>query len=263
MAFANLGMSRDADSQVKTLKQALEIVNKGPPSPLNRGPAHPVARSSPDFLASATFCAIMRHMSKEEAENTYASRVNASMTRAAEETLSDTFQISYNSANAVLKNVSYHFAENVLIKLAHEVALDGMLVKNIERLTRSSTFKDAFAKGSLTLSRFVLPVAKFICKNMHGQDDEKKNEPTPAHFNHLVSKLPSTSSHSSRSLFEDDRRIRSGRQRHETIGAPKEDKTPKTTLWAQNIQSVVFQLKEAPQPSHLVEERVPSFGLRA
>lgn len=93
-------MSRDADNQVETLKPASESYNENLPAPLAGRPAHPAARYTPDLFASAAFCAIVQLLALEEAERTYATRVNASMTRAADEALSNAFQFSYKSKNA-------------------------------------------------------------------------------------------------------------------------------------------------------------------
>lgn len=86
-------MSRDADEAVETLRQALASNNEGPPSPFEGKPPNPAARASHSSLASAVLCAIVQLMVQVEAECIYANHVNAFMTRAAKEALSDAFQI--------------------------------------------------------------------------------------------------------------------------------------------------------------------------
>lgn len=225
--FANPDMSRDADDQVETLEQTLESDNEGPSSPLAREPVHYTDRSVSDILASTDLRAIMRLMAQEEAECIYASRVNPSMTRAAEGALSDVFQVGFDSANAGLKISSHHLVESVLTEMAQKDALDEVFDRSIDRWTQSSPFMDALARRALTSPRFVRPVAKFIRKNMRDQDEEKKTKPEFANLSYPILESPLASSYSSRSSTEDDKRNKASHRRHETIANPTEDKNRK------------------------------------
>lgn len=62
-------------------------------------------------------------MTQDEAERVYASRVNVSMTRAAEEALPDPFYICHKPAIAELENTSYHLVGSLLTEMAHDGAL--------------------------------------------------------------------------------------------------------------------------------------------
>lgn len=72
-------------------------------------------------------------MTQREAERISASRFIASTTSAEKQALHDALQIGYESANAGLKNISYHFAESVLTEMAHRGALGEILDRNIKR----------------------------------------------------------------------------------------------------------------------------------
>lgn len=72
-------------------------------------------------------------MAQEEAEHTYASRVNAPMTKADEEALFDAFQIGNKYANAGLKNTSYQSVESILTEMAYKGALNEVFDKKIGR----------------------------------------------------------------------------------------------------------------------------------
>lgn len=138
-------MSRDAYDQVGTLEQALESNDEYPPSPSALELAHLAARFASDLFASAEFYTKLRLMAQDEAKRLYASVVSATMTRAAEQALFDAFRIGYKSANAELKNTSYHSVKSVLTEMAHKGTLDEVFVRNIERWTQPSTFIDALA----------------------------------------------------------------------------------------------------------------------
>lgn len=72
-------------------------------------------------------------MVQEKAERAYAKRVNASMTRVAEKTMFDSFQIGYTFENAGLKNTSYYSVESVLTEMARKRPLDKVFYRNIEQ----------------------------------------------------------------------------------------------------------------------------------
>lgn len=101
--FENQDRSREADDQVGTFEQALKSDYEGPLSTLPREPSQATARFTLDLLASAAFRAIVQLLAEEKAERIYASRVNGSMKKAAEEALSNELRIGYESANEVLK----------------------------------------------------------------------------------------------------------------------------------------------------------------
>lgn len=128
-------MGINADVQVKTLEQPLESDDELSSVPLACARAHPAVRAPHDLFASAQFCAIVQLMVLEEAERTYASRVNASMTRAAEKVLSDAFQTSYKSANAGFTSTSYYFVESRLTEMTQKGTLDEVFHRNIEQWT--------------------------------------------------------------------------------------------------------------------------------
>lgn len=113
-------------------------------------------------------------MAQGKAECIYARRVNASKTRAVEESLSNAFQANHESTNTGLKTVSYYFVESVLTEMGHNGVLDEALVRNIERWARLSTCLDAVAKHALSSPQFVRTVATFFSKTMRDQDDKKK-----------------------------------------------------------------------------------------
>lgn len=93
MALVDDDMSRNDVDQVKTLEQASGSYDESLPSPLAHELAHPAARTIHNLLAFAKFRAIAQPMAREEAVRTYTSLVNASMARAAEQALSEAFQI--------------------------------------------------------------------------------------------------------------------------------------------------------------------------
>lgn len=117
-AFADPYMSHEASGQVEALKRALESYNEDPPFLLARKPARPAAWSTPDVLFYEKLCMIVQFMAREEARSSYASQVNASMTRGADEAPSDAFQFGYKSAIAGLENTFYFFVESVLTEIA-------------------------------------------------------------------------------------------------------------------------------------------------
>lgn len=121
------------------------------------------------------------------------------MTRATEEVCSDAFLVRFDSANDGLKNSLYHFVESILTEMAQKGALDEVFDRSIECWTQSSSFMDTFARRALMSSRIVLPVAKFIRKNMRDQEEERKAEINITDMPFQALESPSDSSRLSRS----------------------------------------------------------------
>lgn len=126
-------MSRDANGQVETLRHALKSDNEVLPSLLKREPGPSAVQTALNLLASAELRAIVQLVAEEKAKSIYAGRVNASMTRAVEQVLSDTFRISYKSAYARQRYTLYRFVESVLTKIARREALGKVFDGNMER----------------------------------------------------------------------------------------------------------------------------------
>lgn len=104
--------------------------------------------------------------------------------KAAEGALSYVLQIGYEEADDGLKNPCFCFVETVSTEMAQCGALDNLFNRNLEKLTKSPTFMEASTTRTLTSSRFVLSVAKFICAKIEkttylGDNIGKSNEPMP------------------------------------------------------------------------------------
>lgn len=88
--------------------------------------------------------------------------MDKSLIQVAEDALSYVFQAGFEESNESLKNASSYFTKTVLAQKAQRGILDNMLERRIEKWTKYSTFISAITRRTLTSSRFVRPVAKFI-----------------------------------------------------------------------------------------------------
>lgn len=205
-AFAHPDIHCDANDRIESLEQALESDDEGHPSPSANENSPLLARYISNTLALAELRAVMQRIAQDEGERIYASQVNASMTRAAVEALSDVFLLRIDSAKAGLKQSSYHFVESVLMRIAEKGALNEVFDRTIGRWTQSSIFMEVLTKRVLASSRFVRPVAEFIRKNMRDNEEERKAEIQISDIPNPVPESLSVSSRSSRSSSEDDKR---------------------------------------------------------
>lgn len=110
----------------------------------------------------------------------HAFKMDRSFIKAVKDALSYGFQNNFRRSNNGLRSALFYVAEKFLVETAYLGVLDDMFERNIENYTKSSTFIDAFITGTLTSSRFVRPVAKFV-----GAQIEKK---TPL-CDHIVMNL--------------------------------------------------------------------------
>lgn len=94
--------------------------------------------------------------------------------RAAKDSLSDAFHISFASTNDGVKNASFDFVKSVLTNLSLKEALDHILHRNIAKWAQSSSFMGMFAHKGLKFTHFVLPVAKFIYGKVEEEISEKE-----------------------------------------------------------------------------------------
>lgn len=111
-------------------------------------------------------------MAKEEAERLYASRMQASITQAAEEALLGIFQTSFEPLKGSLMNNFYVFIKHMLMETAQNGALVDLFDQSIERGKPSSVFMAVFTRQALMFPRFVRPVARLIRESMRKQAEE-------------------------------------------------------------------------------------------
>lgn len=105
----------------------------------------------------------IRQTAQEEEIHNYALFMNKIFSKAAEDALSDAFQVGFESTRDGLENVSFRFVESVLTDMALKRALDDMFDRSIKKWAHSSSFIDVFARRVLSSTHFLRSVAKFIC----------------------------------------------------------------------------------------------------
>lgn len=155
----------------QTLAHAHKSEDKGPPFlPVRgRGPTQAISKSILEFLANAQLRKTNQKMALEETECSHTSRFKEFISKSAENKLSNSFQIDFESAIDGLMTDSFHFADQILMKFARNGALYEMFDGNIEGWIQLLTFMDAVVDRALASLWFVYTVEKFIYKKLTEQ----------------------------------------------------------------------------------------------
>lgn len=143
-----------------TLKATFLFDDEGPPS--RPVPAPNIPPTIRNIFRHPLLRATIREMAIEEASCIHALGMDKENSKTTEKSFSNAFQIVCEEANDDLMNVSFYFAEIALTKISQPGALDKMFERNLEKLTQSPTFIDAFKTRALTLPRYYRPVPKCI-----------------------------------------------------------------------------------------------------
>lgn len=126
----NLKLGPQEPKTVDTLKHALALSDENPSE--NPVPADAAAHLP---LASQEFRAIVQKMAMKEAERLYSDRMQLSITKPAEDDLSNIFQTGFTLLKGGLKNNSYVSIGHVLAQMARDEALDDLFHQSMERRT--------------------------------------------------------------------------------------------------------------------------------
>lgn len=145
---------------VVTQKAALESDDEASPSRLT--PASDVPLTLPELFYLPLLRASTSQTVRGEVRRIHVFKMNKSFIEAEEDAFSSVFQIGYSEANDGFKNALLYFVEMILTKIAKRGALDDLLERNLEKLTKSPMFIDVLQTCAIPSSRFICQVAKFI-----------------------------------------------------------------------------------------------------
>lgn len=121
-------------------------------------------------------------MAWKEAECLYSDQMQASITKVAEDSFLDVFQMDFELLKNGLKNNSYDFIEHTISQMGQNDALDDLFNRSIERWTQSSVFKNVFIRRAQTTSRSVCSVPKFIHENLKEQCEVINQAKNPLYY---------------------------------------------------------------------------------
>lgn len=96
-------------------------------------------------------------------------QIKAAIANAAEDDLSESFQMGFELRKGGQKNISYDFIKRVLSKMAHNGVQNDLLDLSIQQWKQSLLFMFDFARRVLSSFRYVRPMAKFVLQNLKDQ----------------------------------------------------------------------------------------------
>lgn len=79
-----------------------------------------------------------------------APEIEMSTIRVAQDKFANAYKVVYGEANKSIKYFSFYFGETASAKMVQQNSLDVLFDRNVENLTKSSTFADVFRTRAVT-----------------------------------------------------------------------------------------------------------------
>lgn len=88
------------------------------------------------------------------------------VTRIVEETIEEAFTVVFDEQKRGIKTQIRDIVEGSLIIIVDQGRLDTILVRNMDKLTKSTRFMDALTRRFVSSTLFITPVTKFVRKQV-------------------------------------------------------------------------------------------------